>query len=544
MIGVLASAADRPFVDEFFELFKTPWEVAVPGRRYAVLLSTDGQPIATPGTLTLIYGSGQTAWDREAGLGGVTHSVPTDAPQTVTCSTDRFPLYGPVTTFASAPGSKLATTQGAVDFRTVWHEATVHRIGYDLFTELRRLLTSGQPPELSGSATLELHIDIVRQSIAAARLPIVEVPPAPVDAEFACSLTHDVDFFGIRRHRGDATLAGFALRATLGTAADTLRGRRPLSEAMRNVAAALSLPLVFLGWRRDLWQPLADYALADRGLPSTFFIVPFKDTPGVGPDGRTERSRAVKYGARDVSAELRAASGTHVEWALHGLDAWRDPEAGRAERRELADAAGHVPDAVDGVRMHWLYFSEESPRHLEAAGFAYDSTCGHNDAVGYRAGTLQAFRPAGCDHLLELPLAIMDTAMFYLSRMGLTRRLALERCRTIFDTAARFGGAVVINWHDRSLSPERQWHHVYNQLLDDLQTRRVWFATATNVAAWFRWRRAIRFAAGTQDGDLIVDAPPPPAGAPAARLVVRRVEQDRSVVTERSFAGGVVTVTL
>jgi hypothetical protein len=543
MIGVLANAAERPFVEEFFELFKTPWEMAVPGRRYPVLLSADGGAIATPGVLTLVYGSGETPWDREHGMRGTTLTPP----HMVTWSADRFPLYGAVRTLAStgdASGAALMTPQGAVDARVESTGSTVHRVGYDLFAEVRSLLTTGQPPELSDTATLELHIDFLRRSIAAAGVAIVEVPPTPGDADFACSLTHDVDFFGIRRHRGDATLAGFLVRATLGTIGDTLRGRRPVGEAVRNIAAALSLPLVFLGWRRDVWQPLDDYARADRGLPSTFFIVPFKDTPGIGPDGRTEQARAVKYGARDVSAELRGARRATVEFALHGLDAWRDADAGRAERQELAKATGDMVGAVDGVRMHWLYFADESPRQLEAAGFAYDSTCGHNGAVGYRAGTMQAFRPAGCERLLELPLTIMDTAMFYLGRMGLTRRRALERCRGIFDTAARFGGAVVINWHDKSLVPERQWHRVYDQLLDELQARRVWFATTSDVAAWFRWRRAIRFSTGTRPGAVCVEAPPLPAGAPAARLVIRRAAREHDAPAGQQFAGGLVTLTL
>ena len=107
-----------------------------------------------------------------------------------------------------------------------------------------------------------------------------------------------------------------------------------------------------------------------------------------------------------------------------------------------------------GVRMHWLYFDADSPRQLEAAGFDYDSTWGYNDAVGYRAGTSQVFRLAGTK-LMELPLSIMDSALFYPRRMGLTDREAMQLCRRIVANARRFGGTVVINWHDRSLAPER-----------------------------------------------------------------------------------------
>lgn len=537
MIGVRAAESDLPFVEELFELFKTPWEPAIHGQRYDVLLSTDGLAIEALATLTLIYGSSEVPYDRQAGM-TVTAAA---GPVAVTSGANTFPIYGTIATFAGPrhPGT-LRALSGAVDYRVETAAGTVHRVGCDLFREVRFLLTRGQPTAWALTPTLELHIAWLRRCIEASGIPYVEIPPRPDGADFACCLTHDVDFFGIRRHVADRTLAGFLVRGTVGTVIDVIRGRRPLGEAARNLLAVLSLPLVLLGIRRDFWQPIEDYAHADRGLPATFFIVPFKDHAGVSPDGPTRSGRAIKYGARDIGTELRAAGSTgSVEFALHGLDAWRDAAAGRAEMRELASSAD---GAVAGVRMHWLYFSADSPRHLEHAGFAYDSTCGYNDAIGYRAGTMQAFRLPGCDALLELPLAVMDTAMFYPDRMGLDRPSAFERCRAIVDDASRFGGALVVNWHDRSLAPERQWHQAYDRLLDELQTRPVWFATAGAVAEWFRWRRSINLTAGPA-GEVVIDGPPPPDGARGARLVVRRSGDGAAPVEEMAFNGVPVALT-
>ena len=50
----------------------------------------------------------------------------------------------------------------------------------------------------------------------------------------------------------------------------------------------------------------------------------------------------------------------------------------------------------------------------------YDSTVGYNETIGYRAGTSQVFKHPDVDHLLELPLHIMDTALFYPSYMNLS----------------------------------------------------------------------------------------------------------------------------
>ena len=62
--------------------------------------------------------------------------------------------------------------------------------------------------------------------------------------------------------------------------------------------------------------------------------------------------------------------------------------------------------------MHWLYFDSQAPLALEKAGFSYDSTLGYNETIGYRSGTTQVFKHPNTDHLMELPLHIMDTALF------------------------------------------------------------------------------------------------------------------------------------
>src|SRR5690606_12279386 len=121
----------------------------------------------------------------------------------------------------------------------------------DVFREVSTLLSTGQPVDSAEIPTLELHIALMRQCLEAEGVTFVEIPPRPYGAAFICCLTHDVDFFGIRRHTFDRTLAGFVLRGIVGAALDVLRRRRPLSELARNVSAVLSLPLVFSGMARD-----------------------------------------------------------------------------------------------------------------------------------------------------------------------------------------------------------------------------------------------------------------------------------------------------
>ena len=209
----------------------------------------------------------------------------------------------------------LSVDGGAVDYRATVGGVIVRRLGYDLFEEIAALLSHGQPQCYASIPTLELHIALIRRSLGETGIDYLEIPPCPERAAFVCCLTHDIDFFGIRRHRADRTLAGFALRATVGTVLDVIRGRRPLDEAVRNWLAVLSLPAVFLGVKRDPWNPFRDYTTADREHSSTFFLVPFSNQPGVTPEGVVEARRSVAYGIRDIRADVQTLGTDRFECA-------------------------------------------------------------------------------------------------------------------------------------------------------------------------------------------------------------------------------------
>jgi hypothetical protein len=397
-------------------------------------------------------------------------------------------------TFSAASG--LVTLDGVpLDYTYREGLRTVRRVGYDLFAEIEHLLTDGQPQVHAATPTLERHIEVLREILRRSGVSFVEIPPRPLGFDFICCLTHDVDFFSLKRHRFDRTLAGFVARASVGTLRDLVRGRRTTAEAARNLKTCVALPFILSGLARDPWAPFADYASVEARPRSTFFLVPFKRRPGVSPAGTVDSLRAVPYQISEIEAEAVEAASHGSELAVHGLDAWRDSGAGRLE---LAQLTKITKGPTAGVRMHWLYFDRRSGVRLEEAGFDYDSTWGYNETVGHRAGTLQPFRLAGTRALLELPLAIMDSALFSTRRLGLDGRTASAMCDPIVHNAKETGGALVVNWHERSLAPERLWGRSYRQLLDRIECgSRVWFATASEAVNWFRWRRTARFEAGS-----------------------------------------------
>jgi peptidoglycan/xylan/chitin deacetylase (PgdA/CDA1 family) len=280
-------------------------------------------------------------------------------------------------------------------------------------------------------------------------------------------------------------------RATFGSVRKLVQGRISVRDLIRNWAAVSKLPFVYLGLAKDFWRDFDDsYLGLERDLPSTFFVIPFKNEPGQGPDGPAPRFRATRYAAQDLGGTIQKLIAAGREVGLHGIDAWLDSAKGRNEVQEIRRVTG---TSEIGVRMHWLYQGQESAALLEEAGASYDSTIGYNETVGYRSGTTQVYKPLMAKRLLELPLHAMDTALFYPDHLGLSFRQAKKLLNQLRDNALRFGGCLTINWHDRSLAPERLWGECYATAVKDLTERNAWFSTARQAVSWFRRRRAAGF---------------------------------------------------
>ena len=495
MIGVAVNPTEQDVVAEFFELFKTPWEFCRNGGRYDVLVCTRRQVPATTAKLVLLYSAETTEPDMQAGRavklwrGGAM----------LNWEGRRIPVYGDAATFPGSPFAPVVeeNSRGPATFAGRSGDRRMLRIGYDLFKEVSCLLETGQPAANAGSATLELHIALLRNLIVGSGIPVVEIPPVPDKHNFITCLTHDIDHPVLRNHWCDHTMAGFLYRATIGTAINVCRNRKSLKDLCTNWVAALKLPLVYLGVAKDFWRGFDRYVELEAGLTSTYFVIPTKNNPGRPVAGNGVSRRAARYDVTDVRPQLHNVISSGCEVGLHGIDTWADSAKGQEERARVTEVLGTT---VTGVRMHWLFFDEKSPAVLERAGFSYDSTVGYNEAVGFRAGTTQAYKPLAAENLLELPLHVMDTALFYPRHLNLSEAKAERMVGKLIEDATEFGGALTFNWHDRSIAPERLWDGFYLKLLHKLKNRRAWFATADQAVSWFRKRRSAAIEVARTDG--------------------------------------------
>jgi len=528
MIAVAAKSQERAVAEEFFQLFKTPWEFYGGGpQHYEVLIVTDREIPESDAALVVVYGAEATSIDALAQRGTLTQ----DRDLHVQSDSLRLPIYGKLRTFPVHEQTVLLWSQSSAPaaYETCQGKQRILRVGYDLFQEISFLLSTGQPPGNALIPTLDLHIALLRHFIVSTGIPLVEIPPVPAGYRFIACLTHDVDFMGIARHFLDHSMWGFLYRATLGCLRDVMSGKATFAKFKCNLKAALSLPFVFLGLSKDPWDQFDHCLQLEQGFRSTFFFVPFKKRAGTGFDNGPAGLRATRYDVEDAAELIRKLEAKGCEIGVHGIDSWHSVETGREELLRIK----HNTSGEDGIgiRIHWLCHNEETPEVLDEIGYAYDSTVGYNDAVGFKAGTSQIYRPVGVNSLVELPLHIQDTALFSHGRMRASESHAHSLCGQIMEHAATSGGAVTVLWHERSLGPERLWDKFYAELIAQLEQRKAWFATAKEAVAWFRLRRSVSFERHPSgEGEIQVTLPAsghenlPP-------LLLRRFNQNGQTVT-------------
>ncbi len=488
MIGVIARAEETSAAEEFFQLFKTPWEFFKPGQTYDVIVATVEPEGEIEARLLLIYGSEPRKCDQTAGLtaGSKLRDVLLDY------QGEKLPVYGDTLSLRPGAAGQALLRSGSMvaGVKIVAGDQTVVRLGYDLFREVTFLLSAGQPVERASIPALDLHLQVMRQVMIEAGISFLEILPQPADCKFTVCLTHDIDFVGIRRHKFDHSMWGFLYRSSVGAGRDFLRGRLGLGRLWRMVQAMLALPFVYLGWARDFWEPFGWYLRVEEKLPATYFLIPFKKRAGEKVKARHGERRATAYDVGDLEEWPVVLQRAGCEIGVHGIDAWHDAAKGRAELERVQASAGTMNT---GIRMHWLLRDEKTFQALESAGYTYDSTVGYNETVGYRAGTAQVYCPPGARTLLELPLHIQDGALFYRQQLDLSEPEAWARCQAMMEQAEKRGGVLTVLWHDRSHGPERFWGGFYERLVERLKSLPVWFATAAQAVQWFRARRSVVF---------------------------------------------------
>lgn len=529
MIRVAVNPDRLDAVAEFFELFKTAWKPYVAGEECTVLL-TDGTVLTDASAVLYIL------FSPDHHLNDIPSERPLTSPNDgfrvrTICGSD-LPIYTACRFFQGLEKPLLINSSGRVlAYKKTERGQIVVRVGYDLFDEVDYLLSTGQPPVNAGIAALDRQIDFLRRCILDAGLPVFELLPCPPGHPYMVCLTHDVDFVSIRSYGVGRTFQGFLKRALFGSWKRMLNGSLTWKGLFKNYAAVLSIPLVHLRVLKDFWMQFDAYRQMEEPNRSTFFLIPFKHRPGEQVAEPYPHRRASRYDVEDVREEVLPLVEEGWEMGLHGIDAWRDAECGKVEKTRIESVLNRN---MRGIRMHWLCSNVHTNQVLDEAGFEYDSTCGYNETVGFRAGTSQVFKPLDAGTLLEVPMHIQDVALFYPAFMNLDEDTAWNQCRDVLEECKRYAGVLTVLWHMRSLAPERQWGGFYRRLLERFRADDAWIGTAGQVADWFRNRRAARIAQNdSPDGEMMICLEGN-SGLPMTIRVYHPAEFDPSTVLEVS----------
>ncbi len=147
MIGVVASEAEHAAVAEFFELFKTPWEFHRAGAHYDVLICSSSLVPENSAGLLLLYGAQRQAFEDCRNM--KTRRAP--GYDFVSFRGERMPIYGSCLLFESPCNTVLVHegTKSAAAVSVASGAQVMVRLGFDLFEEIRHLLTQGQRAELA-----------------------------------------------------------------------------------------------------------------------------------------------------------------------------------------------------------------------------------------------------------------------------------------------------------------------------------------------------------------------------------------------------------
>lgn len=346
----------------------------------------------------------------------------------------------------------------------------------DYFAEIARILNEGLPH--CREPVVEILIDELRRILKEHTI-LVEIPPVPYGYSYIVALTHDVDITSVRERRWVSV--GYAVYQCL--------RKGMVKDAVRIFGAKC-------GIGKDPWNCFADWMHLeeDLGVRSTWFFLPFNGKAGEGAPA----IRAGYYDLDPALIETLTRGGREV--GVHGLDNWRDGEAAQEELRRVSGLTG----AEVGTRVHWLLFDADTWKILDGAGYVYDSTFGYNDDAGFRAGTMQPYRPRGCEHLLEVPLIIQDGGLFGGKTwnssedggrgacLSLSGEEGMHRCEEVLAYAKRYGGVVTVLWHQVSLAAPKKWGDLYRRLVERAVADGAWVAPVEDIVKWFEVRRNIR----------------------------------------------------
>jgi peptidoglycan/xylan/chitin deacetylase (PgdA/CDA1 family) len=282
---------------------------------------------------------------------------------------------------------------------------------------------------------------------------------------YSIVLSHDVDYISLRSFPiFDRVTVSFFKRSLWSNLLRTCKGDISFREYLDSVRWCLLYPFVKLNLVADPWEKGIYQIMAmerEYGVRSTFFFIPIPSYAGkVSKDVDAPKGRAARYDLGKYKELLQRMDADGWEVGVHGLDAHVSLEKAKEEISVLRKI---IPGKPIGVRMHYLYQSEELWSNLKEAGYHYDATMGSNNEVGFPDGRYRPFRK---DNLWVVPLNIQDGTLLGDWHMGLCLEDAWRQIESILKTAKEKNAVVTVLWHTNIFGVHSYWGNIYRRILE------------------------------------------------------------------------------
>jgi len=195
------------------------------------------------------------------------------------------------------------------------------------------------------------------------------------------------------------------------------------------------------------------------------------------------------YELSDFEDEINFIINNGSEVGLHGgYYSYNNFNEIKKEKEKLEKVTGK---RILGYRNHYLRFKIPNTWILlSRAGFKYDSTLGYSNSVGFRNGMCFPFKPFNLHDdkeidIIEIPLAIMDSAMFYNMRLTLDKSWQISK--KIIDNVINTGGVVTILWHNDTFDDvyRKGWGQLYETILKYAHENEGWLTSGNGIYSWW-----------------------------------------------------------
>ncbi len=230
------------------------------------------------------------------------------------------------------------------------------------------------------------------------------------------------------------------------------------------------------------------------GAKSTFFFWPglsavrkrhYSDCPYNLSD------RVIFEGQKCTIAEvIREIDGRGWEIGLHS--SWFSYDDADEIKRQKEALERTLQKEVLSVRQHYLHYDiRVTPRVHSEAGFAYDSSLGFNDNIGFRFGTsypwhLYDLKKDRFLDIVEIPNIVQDGALLLTEKgMRLDEDTAFLYIKQAIGEVSNVGGVITLVWHPHRIT-QKSWWNLYIRTLEYLKDKNPWFATVKEIGEWFK----------------------------------------------------------